>query len=75
MFRNCMMSTSQATILCTLNKKLTLRRVLRMLSLSMHKGRRINYTKLKKISKESVIRVNKVTCKKNSWNISKRKRK
>jgi hypothetical protein len=75
MFKNCMMSTSQATILCTLNKKLTLRMVLRMVSLSMHKGRRISFNKMKKISKESVIRVNKVTCKKSSWNISKRKRK
>jgi hypothetical protein len=47
-----------------------------MVSLSsMHKERRISFNKLKKISKESVIRVNKVTCKKNSWNISKRKRK
>ena len=74
MYRNYTMSTLQATILSTSNIKSTLKRVLRMPSLSMHKERRIRFTRLKMISKESAIKVNRETCKKSSWNISKRKR-
>jgi hypothetical protein len=73
MCRNCMMSTSLATTLCTSNINLTIKRVLRMPYLSMLKRKRIEFHILKMNSKESVIKVNRETSKKSSWITSKRK--
>jgi hypothetical protein len=73
MCRNCMMSTSLATILCISNIKLTIKRVLRMPYLSMLKRNRIQFHILKMNSKESVIKVNRETSKKSSWITFKRK--